>query len=101
MRWHFTRGGHREPSEQEGGASSGAVFVVVEVVLVVLGIAAYVGALQQESLPLGLLSIVLLLAALVVPAGFIVIQPDVARTTCLLASQAPPFDARARINPGR
>jgi len=66
-------------NERPVKARSGASFVIVEIVLVALCIALFVGGVLQESVPLGLAAVPFLLPAAVAPLGFFVVQPNMAR----------------------
>ncbi|MCA1692757.1 MAG: SPFH domain-containing protein [Acidimicrobiales bacterium] len=68
-----------EPTERPGRAPSGAVFVVIEVILVAVCAAVFLTALRTENVALGLSAIPVLLAAIVLPTGFFIVQPNMAR----------------------
>lgn len=68
-----------DPAEQPGRAPRGAAFVVVDIVLVGLGLALLVAGIRQGSFLLGFAAAPVLLAAGLVPLGFFVVQPNMAR----------------------
>lgn len=68
-----------EPVEQPGRPPAGAAFVILDIILVAMCLALFATALQQGNVVVGLGAVPVLLAAALLPLGFFVVQPNMAR----------------------